>query len=200
MGAIVGSASFARARSRQSWRMDPTPSAQLVGRDRELERLKQILSRTARGSTATVFIDGEAGSARPGVTLELHHAYHLCYDVGAVREIETSPTRSFHDRLLADRMKDPEFRAEFKRASREIQAIDAIVNELDSLRATHGLTKAELARQIGKNPASVRRLFTAPANPELRTVVAMADALDADVVIVPRSSRIERRRRTSAVA
>ncbi len=99
---------------------------------------------------------------------------------------------SFHDRLLADRMKDPEFRAEFERATREIRSIDAIVNELDSLRATHGMTKAELAREIGKNPASVRRLLTAPANPELRTVVAMADALDADVVIVPRSRRGKR--------
>jgi DNA-binding phage protein len=109
-------------------------------------------------------------------------------------------TASFHDRLLTDRMKDPEFRAEFERASREIKAIDAIVNELDSLRATHGMTKAELAREIGKNPASVRRLFTAPSNPELRTVIAMADALDADVVVVPRSRRRKRGSRTQAVA
>lgn len=108
-------------------------------------------------------------------------------------ETETSSTTaSFHGRLLADRVMGPEFPAEFERASREIKAIDAIVNELDSLRATHGMTKAELAREIGKNPASVRRLFTAPANPELRTVVAMADALGADVVIVPRHRRRKR--------
>jgi transcriptional regulator with XRE-family HTH domain len=86
----------------------------------------------------------------------------------------------------------PEYRAEFEKASREITAIDAIVNELDGLREAHGLTKAELAREIGKNPASVRRLLTAPANPELRTVIAMADALDADLVIVPRKSRARR--------
>jgi DNA-binding XRE family transcriptional regulator len=109
-------------------------------------------------------------------------------------------TTSIHDRLLADRMKDAEFRAEFERASREIMAIDRILNELDALRATHGLTKAELAREIGKNPASVRRLFTAPANPELRTVVAIADALDADVVILPRSQRRKRPGRLSAAA
>lgn len=132
--------------------------------------------------------------------MKLRSAYHLCYDVCAMKETETSPAPSFHDRLLADRMKDPDFRAEFERASREIQAIDAIVNELDSLRTTHGLSKAELAREIGKNPASVRRLFTAPANPELRTVVAMADALNADVVIVPRSRRSRRSGRASAVA
>jgi hypothetical protein len=47
-------------------------------------------------------------------------------------------------------------------------------------------TKADLAREIDKNPAAIRRLLTAPVNPELRTVVAMADALDADVRIVPR--------------
>jgi transcriptional regulator with XRE-family HTH domain len=95
-------------------------------------------------------------------------------------------------------MNDPEFRAEFERAGREIAAVDAIVNALDSLRNTHGLTKADLARDIGKNPAVVRRLLTAQSNPELRTVVAMADALDADVVIVPRSTKSKRAGRTPA--
>lgn len=94
---------------------------------------------------------------------------------------------SYHARRLARRLaEDAEFRAEFERQQREIAIIDAIVNELDALREQHGMTKAELAREIGKNPASVRRLLTAPANPELRTVVAMADALGADVRIVPR--------------
>lgn len=97
-----------------------------------------------------------------------------------------TPTKTFHDRRLAERLKDPEFRAEFERQKREIEAIDSIVNMLDDLRAEHGVTKAELAREIGKNPASIRRLLTAPVNPELRTVVALADALDADVKIVPR--------------
>jgi DNA-binding XRE family transcriptional regulator len=106
-----------------------------------------------------------------------------------MKKTDTSHASSYHDRRLADRLRDPEFRAEFEKASREIKAIDAIVNELDGLREAHGMTKAELAREIDKNPASVRRLFTAPANPELRTIVAMADALDADVVIVPRSRR-----------
>ena len=115
-----------------------------------------------------------------------------------MKKAETSPATSYHDRRLAIRLQDPEFRTEFEKASREIKAIDAIVNELDGLRQAHGMTKAELAREIDKNPASVRRLFTAPANPELRTIVAMADALDADVVIVPRSRRA--RRNSSAAA
>jgi hypothetical protein len=48
-----------------------------------------------------------------------------------MKKTETSPAQSFHNRLLAARMKDPEFRAEFERASREIKSVDAIVNHLD---------------------------------------------------------------------
>jgi DNA-binding phage protein len=110
----------------------------------------------------------------------------------------STTTTSFHDRRLASRLEDPEFRVEFERASRQINAIDALVNQLDGLRAAQGLTKSALAREIDKNPASVRRLFTAPSNPELRTIVAMADTLDADVVIVPRSRRGRRRSPTAA--
>jgi DNA-binding phage protein len=92
-----------------------------------------------------------------------------------------------HDRRLARRLReDPEFRAEFERKRAEIAAIDAIVTRLDALRAEHGMSKADLARAMHKNPAAVRRLLTASGNPELRTVVAMAEALDADVQIVPR--------------
>jgi DNA-binding phage protein len=100
-----------------------------------------------------------------------------------------STAASLHDRRLARRLEDPEFRVGFENATRQTRVIDAVVNDLDSLRTTHGISKAELARKIGKNPASVRRLFTAPANPELRTLVAIADALGADVVIEPRSPR-----------
>jgi DNA-binding phage protein len=101
-----------------------------------------------------------------------------------------------YERFLAEQLADPEFRAEFERERHEIETIDAIVNALDGLRDERGLTKADLARQIGKNPASVRRLLTASGNPELRTVVAMANALDADIKIVRRSPG--RARRTAA--
>jgi DNA-binding phage protein len=93
---------------------------------------------------------------------------------------------SYYDRRLARKLEDPEFRAEFEREKRELESIDAIVNELDALRAKHDLSKAQLARAIGKHPAAIRRLLTASGNPELRTVVALADALDAEVRIVPR--------------
>jgi len=92
----------------------------------------------------------------------------------------------YHDRRLVRRLEDPEFQAEFERQRAEIAAIDAIVNELDELRERSGMTKAALARAIDKNPAVVRRLLTASGNPELRTVVAIAQALGAEVKIVPR--------------
>lgn len=117
----------------------------------------------------------------------------------ATTKARTQQHISFHDQWLSEQLKDPEFKAEFERERREIDIIDAIVNTLDDLRAQHGLSKAELAREIGKNPASVRRLLTAPVNPELRTVVAMADALDADIKVVPRTRR-RRRSRASAQA
>lgn len=101
-----------------------------------------------------------------------------------------------HERRLAKRLvEDPEFAVEYARQRRAIDGIDAIIRKLDELRVDLGLSKAELARMIDKNPASVRRLLTAAANPELGTVVAMADALDADVVLVPR-----KRSRRRAVA
>jgi DNA-binding phage protein len=99
---------------------------------------------------------------------------------------------SFHDRFLAEQLADPAFRAEFERERREIETVDAIVGALDGLRDERGLSKAELARQIGKNPASVRRTLTAPGNPELRTIIAMADALGAEIKIVRRRAQPSR--------
>jgi hypothetical protein len=72
---------------------------------------------------------------------------------------------SYHDRRLARRRKEaPEFQAEFERQRRE----------------------------IGKEPSSIRRLFTADVNPELKTVAAIADALGAEVKVVD-SQRVSKR-------
>jgi DNA-binding XRE family transcriptional regulator len=94
---------------------------------------------------------------------------------------------SHHDRRRTRRLvEDDEFRAEYERQRRTIASVDAVISQLDSLRAARSLSKAELARAIGRNPASVRRLLTARGNPELGFVIALADVLDADVVVVRR--------------
>lgn len=105
----------------------------------------------------------------------------------------------YHRRRVAREMTNPEFRAEYQRTRRELAQINAVMRTLDQLRDEAGWSKAELARRIGKNDASVRRLFSAEVNPELRTIAAMAAALDAEVRIVPRQ-RARRARQTAATA
>ena len=115
----------------------------------------------------------------------------------------TSKTKldtTYHDRRLARRLEEgPEFRAEFERQRREIAQIDSVVRQLDELREQAGMSKAELARAIGKEPSSIRRFFTADVNPELKTVAAVADVLGAEVkVVANKETRKKRSRRREA--
>lgn len=108
------------------------------------------------------------------------------------------PTRldtSYHKRMLAAQMEDPEFRDEYGRARREIDQVDSVIRQLDELREGAGLTKAELARRIGRDPSSIRRLFTAKANPELLLVASIAEDLGSEIRIVPRTTKSASRRR-----
>ncbi len=107
---------------------------------------------------------------------------------------KTTIDTSYHDRRVARRREDAAYRAEYDRFRRQIEQIDAVVNALDALRDEAGLSKAELARRIGKDPASIRRLFSAEVNPELKTLAAIADALDAEVVVKRRPAAKRQRR------
>lgn len=95
-------------------------------------------------------------------------------------------------------MEDPMFRAEYERARREIDQVDSVIRQLDELREAAGLTKADLARHIGRDPSSIRRLFTAKGNPELTLVASIAEDLGADLRIVPRKTKRAHRRATAA--
>lgn len=99
---------------------------------------------------------------------------------------------SYHKRMMATRMEDPEFRAEYERARREIEQVDSVIRQLDQLRQEAGLSKAELARHIDREPSSIRRLFTAKANPELILVASIAEDLDAEIRVVRRKGRRDR--------
>lgn len=100
-----------------------------------------------------------------------------------------SPSRtSRHQRVLQDQLRDPEFRAEYESARSQIAQVDSVIEALDRMRVDAGCSKAELARRVGKNPAAIRRLFSAEVNPELRTVAALAAALGAEIQIVPREA------------
>ncbi len=107
---------------------------------------------------------------------------------------------SYYERRRDEWLADEETRAEYDRARREIEQIDTLIHSLDELRETAGMSKAELARRIGRNPASIRRLFTAErVRPELPLIVSIADALDARIEIKPRTRRSAAKRRKPGI-
>jgi DNA-binding phage protein len=88
---------------------------------------------------------------------------------------------------LAARMNEPAYRAAYDTAKRRIAQVDALVQALDERRARLGMTKAELARRAELAPEAVRRLFSVDApNPTISTLIALADALDLEVMPRPR--------------
>src|ERR1700691_2280149 len=98
--------------------------------------------------------------------------------------METGGSAFWED--LAQDLKDPQFLREYVAESVRIATIDRIVNELDAAREAVGLSKAELARTINSEPATVRRLFSAGhVNPTLGTLAEGAAALGMRVVLEP---------------
>ena len=94
------------------------------------------------------------------------------------------------ERYFDEQMRDPDVRASYESARERIDAIDRLVVELDEARVRQGLSKAELARMVGADPASVRRLFTArDPNPRTTTLVAVADALGMEVRLAKKSRK-----------
>jgi transcriptional regulator with XRE-family HTH domain len=99
--------------------------------------------------------------------------------------IVVSQPSAFWDDLAQD-LEDPDFLREYVAESVRIATIDRMVNELDVARQAAGLTKAELARAIGSEPATVRRLFSSGhVNPTLGTLAEVAAALGMRVTLEP---------------
>jgi len=91
---------------------------------------------------------------------------------------------TYHNRRRARRLADPERRREYDLAVAEVEQMNNVVRDLDVLRVEMGLSKAQLARDIERNDAVVRRFFTADVNPELRMVAQVAARLGAHIAIV----------------
>jgi len=115
--------------------------------------------------------------------------------------MESTPQRidtTYHRRRISKDLENPEYRFEYERARREIAQIDAIVRALDSRREELGWSKADLARAVGKNPASVRRLFSSSGNPEFKMITAITAALGGEMKpVFPRPARGASARRNS---
>ncbi|MGH9303770.1 MAG: helix-turn-helix domain-containing protein [Acidimicrobiales bacterium] len=70
---------------------------------------------------------------------------------------------------------------------------DDVVRSLDARRLELGLTKADVAARANMPSAAVRRLFSQQQkNPTLVTLVAIADALDLHISVMPRKEVSER--------
>jgi len=110
-----------------------------------------------------------------------------CATLGGLVVTDAMLDVGLHERRRARRMQDRSYRAAYEQAARELAQTDAVIQELDALRVDLGMSKAELARRVNRNASSVRRLFTASqVRPELPLIVALADALGAELRIVRR--------------
>lgn len=96
-----------------------------------------------------------------------------------------SENNVFWDDLIRD-LEDPEYLRQFVVESMRIATIDMVVNALDDAREAAGLSKAELARAIHVNPATIRRLLSSEKpNPTLGTLAEVAAALGLRVTLEP---------------
>lgn len=112
-----------------------------------------------------------------------------------------TPPRTAAERYLAERLRDPEYRAAYESVRNRIARIDSMIEAFDARREELALSKAELARRAGIQPEAVRRLFSSERhNPTLVTVLALADALELDVVPVPRKRGADVSRRGGRTA
>lgn len=78
------------------------------------------------------------------------------------------------DRYFDERMKDPSFAEGYVREREAVDQVDSIIRQLEAARLELGVSKAELARRVGKLPVVVRRLLTKKgANPTLMMAVKL---------------------------
>ncbi len=88
---------------------------------------------------------------------------------------------------------EPEYGEAYSAATRRIAMFDNVVRSLDARRQELGLTKADVANRANMPPAAVRRLFSQQQkNPTLTTLVAIADALNLHISVLPREDVAKR--------
>jgi DNA-binding phage protein len=108
---------------------------------------------------------------------------------------ETTPDNSGEwEKFRAGLRADPENREVYDRALSETVALRKILQQVESARVSEGISKAELAQRAGMNPASIRRLLTSEtANPTIKTMLGVFDALGLEVTLTHKKRRRARR-------
>jgi ribosome-binding protein aMBF1 (putative translation factor) len=107
------------------------------------------------------------------------------------------PTQERWAEIRARKLADPLARERYERTRRSVLAVREVLQRIQREREKAGLSKADLARRIGANPAAIRRMFTSgSSNPTLKTILELADALDLEIELSPREQGIPARART----
>jgi ribosome-binding protein aMBF1 (putative translation factor) len=107
--------------------------------------------------------------------------------------------RTGAERYLKKQRTDPKYESAYRAAAATVRVVDELVRSIDMRRETLGLSKAELARRAGLAPEAVRRLFTMRSpNPTATTLVALARAMELDLVAEPRAKPARQARKVLA--
>ena len=78
------------------------------------------------------------------------------------------------DILLAEKLKDPEFKAEYDALEPEFAIIQAIIDARKNI----GLTQKELSERTGIAQGDISKLENGSANPSLRTLRRLASGMN----------------------
>jgi DNA-binding XRE family transcriptional regulator len=92
------------------------------------------------------------------------------------------------DEVLAEQLKDPEFRQEWDRTAFARQVADPVL----SYRVEHGLSQTALGKRLGMAQPAVARLESGDREPSLATLARLARRLGIEfhIDITPTSLRI----------
>lgn len=105
------------------------------------------------------------------------------------------------DRYLSAQMKDREFAADYQEARQGIDSADAFMRSLEGARSAARVSKAELAKLTGTQPAAMRRLLTTESpNPTLSTVMSILKSLGYGLALVPNRPKAKARKARKAAA
>lgn len=97
------------------------------------------------------------------------------------------------EQWVEEQLRDPEVRDAYERAGARVESTVQLMRALDLLREQVGLSKAEVARRMGRKPEAVSRLLrSGSSNPTLETLVELVTALDLQLEL-----RITRRPRNA---
>ncbi len=116
-----------------------------------------------------------------------------------MRQADSSRWGQIRSRRLAA----PEARERYERTRRSMVLTRQVLQLIDAEREKVGLSKADLARRVGVNPSTIRRLLTSgDGNPTLRTVLDILDVLDLELALRPKAPthKLRRSRKPSSSA